>query len=156
VRPLVLAAIALCSSVLVSPTSSAASGTSYGSASGSINLPMGGNGNGFDGAFVRLGGAHVFDFEGQSHELGPADPLHPPRCDARLPLQRGSAQPLYVVYGHWTMEIASGDGSFYAPIYDPDHVFETPLGRVGGTFHEPPGDPTPGLGTYQAVWGLGW
>jgi len=149
-------ATSLSLAALVSPASHGAGGTSYGTASGSINLPGGGNANGLDGLFVRYGGAQVFTVDAHFHELDQPDPQHRTGIIHGHIFDGSGPYAAYIMYGHWTLDIATGDGHFYAPIYDPEHVFETPVGRIASDFHEPTGDPTPGLGSFRAEWGLSW
>ena len=141
---------------LVPSTVADASGTSYGIAVGVFNSPHGGNGNGWDGVLMRASGAPIYSIDGHFHELPQPDPEHRTGIMHAHFMEPGNPEPVFIAYGHFVMEIATGRGHFYVPIYRPDDLLVNPSGRLAGRFAEPVGDPTPGLGSYVAEWGISW
>jgi hypothetical protein len=159
-RPCLLALASLASLSLSPPQSSltqpAVNPCSYGVCFGEFNTPGLGNGNLLSATFTRADGTSVvFNVEAHTHNLPDPDPQH------RAGILHGflyygapGGTPDFVLYGHWDLEKATGNGHFYAPIYPPDSVLVEAIGRMGGTLFEPPGDPTPSMGSFVGQWGM--
>lgn len=129
---------------------------SYGLVASEFNTPAGGNGNLLYGTLLRANGSTVaFNLFAHTHNEVSTDPTK------RVGILHGFlyygapvGTPDFTFYGHWELEIATGQGVFYAPIYEQDQVFIESCGRLGGTLFEPPGDPTPSMGSMVGQWGM--
>jgi hypothetical protein len=156
-----LIALAVVASLSASSPSNALAGgapntCSYGMCFGEWNTPGNGNGNTSTATFTRADGSTVvFNVAAHTHTLPQPDPQHEAGVyHGFLFYGPPVGTPDFVFYGHWEKEIATGRGHFYAPIYTPDNVLVLSTGRLGGTFFEPPGDPTPFMGSFVGTWGL--